>query len=298
MIQKIMNLFMFVLAIGTTLFTTAQNRPTIPTTNGTILPPAGFPAAPSRAMPKPYKEVITDRARTDEGVFKVHRVEDKWYFELPDSLMGREILIVTRLSKSSAGMSNGFSGYAGDQINNNVIRFDKGPNNKVFLRRISFDARANDPDGMYKAVLNSNTQPIMQSFDVRAYGKDSVSNTSSTVIELTEYISGDNDVLFFNANAKASLQVGAFQIDRSYIQTIKSYPINIEIKTVKTYNRGAGGGGALNPFAPPASGAFTVELNSSMLLLPKIPAKDRLYDPRVPACPCAVCRQAPSGAVQ
>ena len=278
-----MNLCLLLIAMISVLLTTAQNRPTTPTptTNGPVIPPTtGFPTAPTRAMPKPYKEVITDRARTDEGVFKVHRVEDKWYFELPDSLMGREILIVTRLSKSSAGMSNGFSGYAGDQVNNNVIRFDKGPNNKVFLRRISFDARANDPDGMYKAVLNSNTQPIMQSFDVRAYGKDSVTNTSSTVIELTDYVSGDNDVLFFNTNAKASLQVGAFQVDRSYIQSIKSYPINIEIKTVKTYSRGAGGG-APNPFAPPASGAFTVELNSSMLLLPKTPAKSRLYDPRV-----------------
>ena len=283
MFQKLKNFCLLLIAITSMLFTTAQNRPTVPTptTNGPTLPPAiGFPTAPTRAMPKPYKEVITDRARTDEGVFKVHRVDDKWYFELPDSLMGRELLVVTRLSKSSAGMSNGFSGYAGDQINNNVIRFDKGPNNKVFLRRISFDARANDPDGMYKAVLNSNTQPIMQSFDVRAYGKDSVTNTSSTVIELTDYVSGDNDVLFFTANSKASLQVGAFQADRSYIQSIKSYPINIEIKTLKTYSRGAGGG-APNPFAPPASGAFTVELNSSMLLLPKVPAKARLYDARV-----------------
>ncbi len=278
-----MSLFLLVLAMFTTLLTTAQNRPTTPTptTNGPAIPPAtGFPSAPSRALPKPYKEVITDRARTDEGVFKVHRVDDKWYFELPDSLMGREILIVTRLAKSSAGLSNGFSGYAGDIINNNVIRFDKGPNNKVFLRRISFDNRASNPEGMYKAVMNSNTQPIMQSFDVRAFGKDSVTNTASTVIELTDYISGDNDVLFFTANSKASLQVGAFQADRSYIQNIKSYPVNIEIKTVKTYNRGAGGG-TPNPFAPPASGAFTVELNSSMLLLPKSPSKPRLYDPRV-----------------
>lgn len=277
-----MNLSLLIVAMISVLFTTAQNRPTTPTptTNGPVIPPTtGFPIAPTRAMPKPYKEVITDRARTDEGVFKVHRVDDKWFFELPDSLMGREILIITRLSKASAGMSNGFSGYAGDQINNNVIRFDKGPNNKVFLRRISFDARANDPDGMYKAVLNSNTQPILQSFDVRAFGKDSVTNTSSTVVELTDYVSGDNDVLFFNPNSKASLQVGAFQVDRSYIQSIKSYPINIEIKTVKTYSRGAGG--TPNPFAPPASGAFTVELNSSMLLLPKTPAKSRLYDPRV-----------------
>lgn len=262
----------------------AQNRPTQPpATNGpTVTMPT--PSAPiNRAAPKPYKEVITDKARTDEGLFKVHRVDDKWYFELPDSLLNRDILIVTRLAKAAAGMSNGFSGYAGDIVNNNVIRFDKGPNNRIFLRRISFDNRASNPDGMFTAVRNSTVQPILQSFNVSAYGKDSITNTNSTVIEMTDYVSGDNDVLFFNAGAKSSLQVGTFQADRSYINTIKSYPVNIEIKTVKTYTRGAASpfGAAPNPFAPPSTGAFTVELNSSMLLLPKVPAKARFFDPRV-----------------
>jgi hypothetical protein len=285
MMQSLRKSFFLFLAVGTALTAISQNRPGNPgAPNGStpVTLPATMPPVTSRSVPKPYKEVITDKARTDEGLFKVHRVDDKWYFEIPDSLMGREILVISRLSKSAAGLSNGFSGYAGDIINNNVIRFDKGPNNKVFLRRVSFDSRASNPDGMYKAVLNSNTQPIMQSFDVRTYGKDSVTNTNSTVIELTDYISGDNDVLFFNPGAKSSLQVGAYQTDRSYIQGVKSYPVNIEIKTVKTYNRGgAAPGGAVNPFAPPSSGAFTVELNSSMLLLPKTPAKARHYDPRV-----------------
>ncbi len=276
--------FIVLLFLGTALTGFTQNRPQTPptTTGGTPQIPSGaqFPTGP-RAMPKPYKEVITDKARTDEGLFKVHRIEDKWYFELPDSLLGRDILVVNRISKSAAGLSNGFSGYAGDIINNNVIRFEKGPNNKVFLKRVSFDNRAKDTEGMFKAVMNSNTLPIMQSFDVKAYGKDSATNTNSTVLELTDYISGDNDVLFFSTNSKSSLQIGAFQADRSYVQNIRSFPLNIEIKTTKTYNRGGVPGAAANPFAPAAGGAFTIELNSSMLLLPKIPAKARLFDPRV-----------------
>jgi hypothetical protein len=260
-----------------------QNRPA-PTTNGTATPPAGItmPPAPTRAMPRPYKEVITDKAKTDDGLFKVHRLDDKWYFELPDSLLGRDILIVSRISKSAAGLSNGFSGYAGDIINNNVIKFEKGPNNKVFLKRVSFDNRGSDTAGMYTAVTNSNSLPIMQAFDVKAFGKDSVTNTNSTVIEITDYAAGDNDVLFFNPGVKASLQIGTLQADRSYVQTVKSYPVNIEIRTLKTYSRGAGLPGAgINPFAPPSGGAFTIELNSSMLLLPKTPAKQRFFDPRV-----------------
>lgn len=276
-------LFAVIVSANCTAF--SQNRPPVPAPNGTApvvspgLPPA---SSPTRAMPRPYKEVITDKAKTDEGLFKVHRLDDKWYFEVPDSLLGRDILVVGRISKSAAGLSNGFSGYAGDIINNNVIRFEKGPNNKLFLKRVSFDNRGSDTAGMYTAVANSNALPIMQAFDVKAFGKDSVTSTSSTVIEVTEYAAGDNDVLFFNPGAKASLQLGSLQSDRSYVQGIKSYPANIEIRTLKTYSRGAGApGAAINPFAPPAGGAYTIELNSSMLLLPKIPAKQRLYDPRV-----------------
>lgn len=272
-------LFVFVLfGLIKTGFT--QNRPAAPTGQT----PATIPTAPApaRSAPKPYKEVITDKAVTDEGMFKVHRIEDKWFFEIPDSLLGRDILVVARISKSAAGLSNGFSGYAGDIINNSVIRFEKGPTNRVFLRRVSFDSRSKDTAGMYKAVVNSNTLPIMQSFDVKAYGRDSVTNTSSTVIELTDYIAGDNDILFFNPGAKSSLQLGAIQSDRSYIQNVKSYPINIEIKTVKTYTRGAAPSAGGNPFAGGASGSvYTLELNSSVLLLPKTPAKARLFDERV-----------------
>jgi hypothetical protein len=264
----------------------AQNRPTVPASGGapTQLPTGAPPMAQRAAMPKPYKEVITDKAKTDEGLFKVHMVDDKWYFELPDSLLNREILVVTRISKSAAGLSNGFSGYAGDIVNNNVIRFEKGPNNRVFLRRVSFDQRGTDENGMYKAVVNSNIQPIMQTFSISAFGRDSVSNTRSTVIDMTEFVAGDNDVLFFSTGSKSSLQLGAVQADKSYITGIKSYPINIEVKTVKTYARGAAapGGAQSNPFSAQGRGGnFTLELNSSMLLLPKVPAKPRYFDPRV-----------------
>jgi hypothetical protein len=261
----------------------AQNRPTVPASGGAPTVPTGAPTAQRASMPKPYKEVITDKAKTDEGLFKVHFLDDKWYFELPDSLLNREILVVTRISKSAAGLSNGFSGYAGDIVNNNVIRFEKGPNNRVFLRRVSFDQRGTDENGMYKAVVNSNIQPIMQTFNISAFGRDSVTNTRSSVIDVTDFVAGDNDVLFFSTGSKSSLQLGAVQADKSYINTIKSYPINIEVKTVKTYARGASAPTAqANPFAAQGRGGnFTLELNSSMLLLPKVPAKPRYFDPRV-----------------
>ena len=108
----------------------------------------------------------------------------------------------------------------------------------------------------------------------------------SSVIDVTDYANGDNDVLFFDSRLKTANRIGALQADKSYIETIHSYPINIEITTVKTYGRsnampvagGAGGGRG----APQVNGGnLTVELNSSMVLLPKVPMQSRYFDDRV-----------------
>ncbi|MDE3250134.1 MAG: DUF5117 domain-containing protein, partial [Bacteroidota bacterium] len=263
----------------------AQDRrpttPATPTTNGTpATTPPGFPGA-AKQGPKPYKEVITDKAITHKGLFTVHKVDEKYYFEIADSLLGRDILIVNRLSKAAAGMRNFFFGYAGDQIGNNVVSFEKGPNNKVFLKKISFDEFSKDStQPMYRAVMNSNIQPIVAAFDIAAFNKDS----SGSIIDMTSYISTDNDILNFASNLKNLFQVGGLQSDKSYIVSVKPYPINIEIKTVKTYTKSAGGIGigTPSPFAPSTGGQLlTMEINSSLVLLPRTAMQQRFFDPRV-----------------
>jgi hypothetical protein len=238
------------------------------------------PGAGGNSGIKPYKEVITSKAVSDAGMFWVHKVEEKYFFEIADSLFGRDILVVNRISKAAAGMrsSGSFFGYGGDQIGQNVIRFEKGPNNKIFLRNISFAEYSKDSSSaMFTAVTKSNIQPIAASFDIKSLGKDS----SGAVIDITDYISGDNDVLHFTGSLKTSLRLAALQQDKSYVVGVKSFPINVEIKAVKTYGRtpapsttGFGGGGA-------GSGNLTMELNSSLVLLPKVPMQPRYFDPRV-----------------
>lgn len=235
--------------------------------------------SPSRNTgPKPYKEVITSKAITDQGLFDIHKVDDKYFFEIGDSLLGREILVVNRISKAGANMRSGIFGYAGDPIGQNVIRFEKGPNNKIFLRTISYAEYAKDSTSpMFSAVTNSNIQPIAAAFDVKALSKDS----AGSIVDVTDYINSDNDVLFFNSGLKSAIRLGAQQSDKSYISGIRSYPTNIEISTVKTYGR-SGMPGSAGPGAPsPGGGNITVELNTSIVLLPKIPMQSRNYDPRV-----------------
>lgn len=226
--------------------------------------------------PKPYKEVITDKALTRKGMFKVHKLEQKYFFEIADSLLGRDILIVSRISKSGAGVRGQMMGYAGDQINENVIRFEKGPNHKLFIKSVSFAERSNDSTGMYRSVLNSNLQPILSAFDIKAYAKDSISGIKGSVIEMTDYLNGDNEVFYFDPNTKKGLSLGALVADRSYVESVNAFPLNVEIKAVKTYTKAPMLGGAVI-----GASAATLELNSSIVLLPKIPMKPRFADSRV-----------------
>ena len=242
----------------------------------------GGPAASTG--PKAYKEVITPKAVTSKGLFWVHKVDDRFFIEIADSLLLRDMLVVNRISKAPAGLRAGgsFFGYAGDQIGQNVIRFEKGPNNKVFLRTISYAEYAKDSTSpMFTTVNNSNIQPIAQSFDVKAFGKDS----NSVVLDITDFISGDNDVLHFSSSLKSSLRLAALQNDKSYVVSVKTFPINVEIKAVKTYSRGGapaglpGGGPSMGGGA--GGGNMTMELNSSIVILPKVPMQPRFYDARV-----------------
>ena len=268
----------------------AQTKPTNPggqtpaKTDTTKKGPAGPMAAPAKSGPKPYKEVITAKAKTDKGLFWVHNIEDRYFFEIPDSLLNREILLVNRISKAAAGNRAQMMGYGGDHIGDNVISFEKGPNNKLYLKSISFDERSQDTtaQGMFKTLMNSNIQPLVASFDIKALAKDSISGKGGVVIDVTDYMNGDNDIFFFSQGAKKGLSLGGLMSDRSYIKEIKSFPMNIEIRTLKTYTKSApsgpggmmgGGGGSSTP--------ATYELNSSMVLLPSKQMKPRYFDPRV-----------------
>jgi Met-zincin/Domain of unknown function (DUF5117)/Domain of unknown function (DUF5118) len=255
----------------------AQNKPVVPPiTGGTI--PATNGATPAKTGPKPYKDVITEKAQSRFGLLTVHKVEDRWFFEIGDSLLGRDFVIINRIAKAPVDLQNGFVGYAGDEIGQSVIRFEKGPNNKIFLRTISYSVYAKDSSKpMYKSVMRSSIQPISASFDVKAWSKDS----TGSVIDLTDYISGDNDVLFFEPFFKTYLRIGGLQADKSYILDVKSFPLNTEIKTVKTYSKSSGGVSIPGITVSPSPGNATFELNSSIILLPKNPMRPRYYDDRV-----------------
>jgi hypothetical protein len=260
------SLFLFSIAAVAQPRTDTTRPPTVP----------GISSRPTG--PRPYKEVITAKAISDQGLFTVHKVDEKYYFEIGDSLLGRDILVVNRISRSAAGMRTSGRGYAGDEIGGNVVRFEKGPNNRLFLRTLSFAEYAKDSTSpMFVSLSNSNIQPIAASFEIKAFSKDS----TGSVIDMTDYINGDNEILHFNSSVKSAFRISALQSDKSYVVSVRSYPINIEIKAVKTYARSGMSflGGPASVTTP--GGNVTLELNSSMVILPKTPMQSRYFDPRV-----------------
>jgi hypothetical protein len=133
---------------------------------------------------KPYNTVITSKAITQNGLFKVHKVEDRWFFEIADSLLNKDLLIVNRVSKAAASTFV----YGGDWIGENVIQLVKGPQNKIQILRMSYRDIAKDStdNGLYRSILNSNLQPIVATFDIKAVSPDS----SGTVIDVFSLMPG------------------------------------------------------------------------------------------------------------
>jgi hypothetical protein len=213
---------------------------------------------------KPYREVITDSAQTKAGLFTVHKVEDKYFYEISEEMLGKEMLMVTTIAKTANGI-----GYGGERTNTQMLRWDKKDKN-ILLKVVSYANTAADSLPIYEAVKNSNLEPILYRFDVKAKGKEG----KGWVIDVTDLFSKDVQALGLQQSRRKSYKVSRLDTDRSYIERISPYPTNIEARYVLTY-------AASEPPSNTATGLITIEMNSSMVLLPVEPMKQRLADRRV-----------------
>ncbi|MEE3227104.1 MAG: zinc-dependent metalloprotease, partial [Bacteroidota bacterium] len=218
----------------------------------------------SKSDLKAYDKVITKEAVSDSGLFTVHKVEDDYFYEIPDSLFNREMLMVTRIAKTATGI-----GFGGGKANTQVLRWEK-KNKKVLLRVVSHEIFAADSLPIHEAVSNSNFEPVLFSFDVKTINKDS----TATVVQVNDLFSDDVQALGLPGYYRESYKVRNVDKGRGYIESLKSFPLNIESRHVKTYNAG-------NPPSNESVGSITVEMSNSMVLLPKVPMERRYFDRRV-----------------
>ncbi|RZK46649.1 MAG: DUF5118 domain-containing protein, partial [Pedobacter sp.] len=185
--QKLLALasMVFLCAIGTNdALAQKKKKATTPTTAAPTTPAAG--AALKKEGIKAYSEVITSKAKSKTGLFKTHKVDDKWYFEIPDSALNREMLVVTRLAKVPSGVKVGNQQYGGEQLNEQVWQWERR-GKQVFIRVPSYSVRADENSDMYQSVKNSNLSSILAAFDIKAYNKD----TTGVIIDATDFYNGD-----------------------------------------------------------------------------------------------------------
>src|SRR5258706_16167525 len=135
--------------------------------------------------PQPYKKLITAKAKTQKGLFTVHRINGDYYFEIPDRVIDREFIAITRIAKAPAG-----KGYGGEEENRQVLRWEKGPNNKLFLRAVLHINTSADPDKpISQAVRNPNLIPTSAAFEIKYTPKD-----TSVVITITDFFKRDTQL--------------------------------------------------------------------------------------------------------
>lgn len=218
---------------------------------------------------KEYGKVITKDAKSDDGLFNVHKVDKKYYFEIPNKLLDKDMLLVSRLSKLPSDLGGGYVN-AGSETNEQLVVWQRFQD-KILLKVKSYNAVADPSLPISISVKNNNYEPVLFAFDIVAFSADS----ENTVIDVTKFYSTDVKAISgLSAAMRETYKVKGMDDSRSFITAMKSFPMNIEVVQDFTYN-------ASNPPVMKDAETISIQMNQSMILLPEVPMKPRLADPRV-----------------
>lgn len=209
-----------------------------------------------------YAKIVRKATLKRQGIFTVYESDKKWYLEISDTLLNRYFLTVTRLIASPVN----FPMYGGEKLNEQTVYFEKGNADRLFLRSVNYRQEAPEDDAIYEALQKSQQQPIIAALDI----KGTNSEKESYLVEVTDLFRKDNSVLSLASKIKSDNKLGSLADERSFIIDMRTFPINLEVQTTKTYSS-----------STVDVGAQTFTVNTSMVLLPKVPMQKRLADPRV-----------------
>jgi predicted Zn-dependent protease with MMP-like domain len=230
-----------------------------------------LPAPDKKPEPtiKEYSKVITKEAISDQGLFTVHKVDKKYFFEIPNKYLDKDMLLVSRLSKLPSNLGGGYVN-AGSETNEQLIVWQRFQD-KILIKLKSFSAVANDSLPISISVKSNNYEPTLFAFDIAAFSKDS----ASTVIDVTKFYGTDvKSISGLSAEMRETYKVKGLDESRSFINTMKSFPLNIEVIQDFSYN-------ASKPPSQEDAETISIQMNQSMILLPEKLMQPRLADPRV-----------------
>ena len=222
---------------------------------------------PEKKEETEYEKLVKKGGVTTEGLFRVRHIEDKYYFEVPDSLQGRMLLCVTRFT----AVPQQFGQFAGEEIAHNTVYFEQRDTTQLLLRQYVLSHLSSPEDQITRTLEQSTIDPMVMAFKVIGRNEEK----DASLIEVTGLFKGESHLVSFPSGMKTRMKIGGLQTDRTFIDTMHVFPTNIEVATTRTYGASEG--------ASPASrtGSYTLALNTSMVLLPKEPMRKRLWDERV-----------------
>ena len=218
---------------------------------------------------KKYGDVITEDAVIDDGLFKVHQMEQDYFYEIPFDLLEKDMLWVSRIAQIPDNLGGGYVN-AGSKTNEQVVHWQRYQN-KILLRVKSYTNIADSTKAISNSVKVNNFEPILFAFDIKAFNADS----TAAVIQVDKLFTTDVAAISgLSSRLRQRYKVKKLDQSRSFINSIKSFPENIEVKQDFTYD-------ASEPPSFSDTGSISLQMNQSMILLPEEPMTPRLNDPRV-----------------
>ena len=216
-----------------------------------------------------YSNFVNTKTKTDDGLFKVHKNNNKFLYEIPKTHFDKEMLLVTRIKEIPSNLGGGYVN-AGSKINTQVIVWEKFQN-KILLKVKSYNAIANDSLPIYKSVKANNLEPIIYAFDIQVQTPDS----TAVLVDVTKFFSSDvKAITALSSSFRKKYKVRRLDASRSFINAIKSYPKNIEVVQNFTFDADA-------PPSNSKTNTITIQVNQSMIVLPENKMMPRRYDKRV-----------------
>ena len=235
-------------------------------------PASGEPSRPgasgASSGPRAYADVVPSEAESDIGLFTVHRVDGSVLYEIPDSLLGRDMLLISRIAQTPTDMSPFLN--AGSKVGEQVLRWERRED-RVLLRRYTFERIADDSLPVAQSVASNNFAPILMSFELEAIGPDS----QSVVVDVTDLFETDVAAISgLNRGQRQSWGVRALDRDRTFVDYARAYPLNVDVRHTLTF-------AANEPPSNAQTGTISMQMHQSMVLLPAEPMRVRYADPRV-----------------
>lgn len=215
---------------------------------------------------KPYADVIPSSAITQEGLFKVHRLGEKIYFEIPKAIVGKDMLWQAQEVAIPAPL-----GSPGPQANRLVRWTRHGA--KIYLEGIDASIRSNGDPNLEIGARSLTPPAILAAFKIEAEGPG-----EAAVIDVGDFLISDPKDMNIAQSWSASLDS-----NRSYVEKVKAFPGNIEMESLLTFT--------LKPvdtipgteasYSPQVGPNASVRMHYSFVKLPDKPMMPRYRDPRV-----------------